>query len=730
MTNEQISFSEIKRLSNIALESGDLNRLQDLLYPLLKEEDKTRSASDNLFIYRTIGRVHREQKKTDEARTAYLQAHSYDPRDFETLNALVEEELTKAPQEVDSNLLMELLIFHRPSLKPNMVMRIFQKIGDAHAASDDLVKARENYEKALDACPGEKDLIDSLMKVSEASGDDKAMAKARERLLASMTSAESRAAFLVSIGDDYHNRKNDEDKALSLYEEALSEYPLCSDAHKRILVISEHKEDWDRCLNALNALIQGTKDEEEKCKNLLKMAWIFKEKINNYRRTIEVFNQVLDIQPNQLDVFQGMIAMQQSQDDYVGIEKSYLSMIARHKDLEPQNTKLLAALYKNLGELRVKQFSNISGAAEAYQEVSNLYPDNVNFHIILAKLYETDDSTLEKAIYENRQILRLAPDKTHSVNDMAKCYRKLGKFDEALCIYRVLNVLQTNDDEGKAIVEKFASNEVPKITEKFTNDIWELIFPESLDRTLVNIFKICAPIIGDRFSNDFATYGIHEKEARIDINENTPFNNTIRNEITALGFGECPLLYRCDKFKGVTNAYFSNRSFLVHSNCLKGRSNKELAFLTAKALLLMRPEYYLLQLGMKNIELILFAIFKTMIPDLKINLDKNQESISKTLAKGLSGEQRSSLSALVDEIFNKRSSKLNTRMFMASVDDFGNRVGLLFCDDPSVIERLLAEESKPLSTRSVRDRNGSLMLWALSEEYLTLRKKLNIALKA
>ncbi len=254
--------------------------------------------------------------------------------------------------------------------------------------------------------------------------------------------------------------------------------------------------------------------------------------------------------------------------------------------------------------------------------------------------------------------------------------------------------------------------------------------PDSLDRTLVNIFKIRAPIIGDKFSNDFSFYGIHEKEARIDINENIPFNNTIRNEISALGFGECPLLYRCDKFKGVTNAYFSERSFLVHSNCLKGRSYKELAFMTAKALLLMRPEFYLLQQGMKNIELILFAIFKTIIPDLNITLDKNQEMLSKTLSKGLSGEQRSSLSSLVDEIFNKRSSKLNTRMFMASVDDFGNRVGLLFCDDPSVIEKLLAEESKPLSTRSVRDRNGSLMLWALSEEYLKLRKKLDIALKA
>jgi hypothetical protein len=46
-----------------------------------------------------------------------------------------------------------------------------------------------------------------------------------------------------------------------------------------------------------------------------------------------------------------------------------------------------------------------------------------------------------------------------------------------------------------------------------------------------------------------------------------------------------------------------------------------------------------------------------------------------------------------------------------------------------IVEKMLAEESKPISTRSVRERNGSLMVWALSENYLTLRKKLNIDLK-
>ena len=72
---------------------------------------------------------------------------------------------------------------------------------------------------------------------------------------------------------------------------------------------------------------------------------------------------------------------------------------------------------------------------------------------------------------------------------------------------------------------------------------------------------------------------------------------------------------------------------------------------------------------------------------------------------------------------------LNIRLFTESVEDLGNRVGLLFCDDPSIIEAMLKEEAKPISTRPLIERVGSLLMWALSEDYIELRKQLNIAFK-
>lgn len=730
MVNEQKTFSEIERLSKIALEAGDLMKLQNMLLPLLREDDRSRSASENLFIYRTLGTIYEEQGHHAESLLAYAQAHGYDARDFETLNVLVDDELKKDAGQADERKLLELMIFHREMLKPALVARMFKAMGDARREKGELAKARDFYEKALDVRPGDMDLINAMIQVSEASGDESALKASREKLLGSMTAPESRAAVLVSIGDDCLNRLKDENKALLLYEEALSECRQSSAALGRILVIAERAGDWERALHALSSLIRACDDEDDKCKYLLKKAWIFKEKIADPRKAIDIFNEVLDIRPAQIDVFQGIVSMLQAQKDFLGIETNFERMIERQRHVSPLNVKLMAVLCKNLGELRLKQLNNIRGAAQAYKVVSDLYPDNVNFHAILAKLYALNDDQLADAVRENREILRLAPDKLEAVADLAKCYRRMEKFDESLCIYRVLGVLGMADEEGRAIVGKFADQDMPSVETRLTAEHWKRICPKTLDGNLARILRIVSPIIGVEFMDDFDTYGIG-KNAQTDIDDNSLFSNILRAQSQVLGFAEVPHVFRCNALQGVSNAYFSQRSLLVNPNCFSNRSARDIAFAVGRALLLMRPDFYLLGRGIQVIEKIFLTVFKTICPQLNIELDKNMKKVSRTLDFNISASDRAALSDLIFD-FQRKGEQLNIRLFAESAEDFANRVGLLFCDDPTVIERVLGEEDpkRRISMRSARDRVGSLLVWALSEDYLTLRKSLGIALSA
>lgn len=720
--NEQ-NISEIEKLSKIALESGDLSKLQSLLLPLVKEEDSTRSASENLFVYRTLGTLYREQNQMSEAHLAYEQAYSYDARDLETLEVLVEEELKKAPEEMDTSRLMTLLIFHRDTLKPTAVMRLYKALGDVHAAKGDLMLARDCYEKGLIAKPGEMALINALLKVSEESGDEQAIIKSREKMLETLTTPESRAAVLVSIGDDY-TRKNDEAQALMMYEEALAECAESRAALQHIVVIAGHNKDWERALDTLYRLVKITREDDEKCKYLVQIAWIFKE-LGNTKRTIQVFNEILDIRPDQMPVFNKMISMLQEQNDLDAEDANIARMIERMKANDIN--KGINKLYKRLGEIRLSR-NDIKGAIEVYRDLSKLYPNDKDPHLMLSKLYMQSDDTLEDAIRENREVLRIAPDVLEAVTALAKCYTRLEKLDESVCIYRVLDVLNLTDAEGKQIVANFADNDLPAINSRIPDDLWRLILPKTLDLSLVRILQICTPHITHLFENKLSDYKIHEKEARIDTNANSMFVNIFRNTAKALNYAEIPLLYRCE-ISGITNAYQDSRSLLVHSNFLTRRTPQEIAFATAKSLMLLRSEYYMLQYcGFQGLQQIVEAIFKTICPALNISLNETQQEISKRLDQKLTEAERNIIIARIQEI-TKRNMTLNVRLFIESVEDLGNRVGLLFSDDLSIIENMLKEESKPISMRPLIERIGSLLMWALSEDYIELRKQLDIAFK-
>jgi hypothetical protein len=206
------------------------------------------------------------------------------------------------------------------------------------------------------------------------------------------------------------------------------------------------------------------------------------------------------------------------------------------------------------------------------------------------------------------------------------------------------------------------------------------------------------------------------------------FSEAFRGASKALGFAQIPAAYRCDKFKGVLNAYLSEPSFVVNSNMLAGRTSREIAFVTAKALTLLRPEFYLLPIGVRPLDLILKTITKVVCPNFKFELDKNASKVAKHLSSKLSDDDRKTLTTLVEEMINSGTAP-NLKLFMESVEDLSNRVGLVFCDDPSVFEKMLVEESRPISARAVRDRMGSVLLWALSEDYAALRRKLGVTLK-
>ena len=670
--------------------------------------------ADSPVIEKALAAAAQQFEAIDAAMAGYNQPHICDPADVQALFGCVRDELQKPAGEADASVFVSFLVFHRSQIKPSLSAHLMQALSVGYQAANEILRAR------LMAGADVNSLADALSQAGD-------IQTACTELETGMECDEARAGVYIAAGDVCLINLSDNAQALEMYEKALEKDAGSVAANQRVFAIADFNGDWNRVFTALDALIAKSHAAERKARYLIRAASIFNDKLKNPNRAVQVFNQALDLCPLYFDVYNRILGIEQSRNDVMGIEMNDIVMIDRIRALENQSIPL-AFLYKHIGEIRLGTLHDMSGALEAYRGLSALFPQNVALHEVVARLAETDDAYVDTAIAEYRRILAIVPDEYGFLEDLARSYRRAGKFDESLCTYRALVALGAGSDEAREIVSKFADMGIPRLTEQLPDHLWRYIIPPTLDGAMAQLLKMSTKIIADMFSNDFSTYRINEKSARIDTSADTIFNTTIRNETHALGFAEVPELYRCDRYTGVTNAYFTTRSFLIHPNCLTGRSSHELAFMTAKSLLLMRPEYYLLQLGAQNVELIVRAIFKTIQPALNIELDKNQTQVSKMLVGSLTAEQSAPFAELVRDILNRNA--MNAALYMESVEEFANRIGLLFCDDPMVVEGLLAEESRPISSRPVRERVESLMRWAVSEEYFKLRRCLDINLRA
>ena len=641
-------------------------------------------------------------------------SQEYDPRDAQAAFEAFRQEVQKSPDAVDACILVEFLTFHRAQIKPSLSGHIFKTLSNAYRESNDALAS-------MDIAAEDGNRLAAA--VQKATDDGKDIRELCDELLGKMNSPDTRAGLFIGIGDHYLVNCGNEAEATEFYTQALNEKIDSVAALQRLLAIAEHANDWTQAVEQVQTLIMSVNDDAARIKYMLKQAWIESTMLNDTNNAVKHLREVLSIDPSNMDAFVRIAGIFEKQGKFESLKLLIAKLTSSKK---AQYINYAAAICKKFGDQMLAK-DDIEGASEAYQLATDLLPKNIGLHTVLAKLYESDEMTLEKAVVENRRILAYTLEHPTAMQDLARCYRALGKFDESLCTYRVLNALDPQNEEAKTIVDKFADKDI-QITQKMPDEVWYHIIPSSLDNSIVQIMKYCTKIIGDMFSNDFSTYKINERDSHIDISADTTFNNTIRNQTEALGFAEVPLLYRCDRFSGVTNAYFTNRSFLIHPNCLSGRTHKELAFMTAKALLLMRPEFYLLQLGPHNVELILRTIFQTIKPSLGLELDKNQMQVSNYLLSALTPELYKVLAGLVKDVYDRNA--FNPSLFVESVEDFANRTGLLFCNSISVVEQLLTEESNAISNRTPNERLRSLIIWAISEDYFAVRQKLNIALKA
>ncbi len=716
------------------LRDGDKRAALGVVQGMLAVPDTARRLAENLFLYGLYGRLTAEHGEPAAARDALQRAFELDPRDREILTRYGDLlEASDGSLDLLFQVSRNLLLHHRRALTAAETGAVYRRLGRYRAERGDLERARVLFERSLDANPADRDALDLLLKTVEAEGDPERVIKVRQRLLEQMRDPAGRAMLRVAIGDDYLSRLGDVHRAMEAWEASIQEHPSAA-ALTRLAKLAIEREDWERAVTTYVRMGDTLEATQDRAEAWLQAGKIYRHHMWNLDKAAEAFEKTLEHDPARLEAFQEMTALLIEGEAWDRLRAAYEHMIARAQRAEVRDKELIGALHRNLGHLLQTHLDDKDAAEQAYRAAIDLHPGNVELLERLADLYasygEDNQEKLEQALAVNQRLLDLYPERAELLERVGILCLRLKRFDPALCIFRAMAITGTLDDRARAFVESHNSHVLRPLNQNLNEGFFrEHLLAADHDHVVSEIMSIAKEALVLLLAHDLEHYDLRPKH-RIDKRDGLMFNTIYHTIAARLGFSDSPQVYERAGMQGMVNGSLYPPAFLVGSELLSGRSEKEVAFTVAKQLALFRDPSFLVQLRpVRDLQVIFFTLVKLFRPDANIPLNKDMEAVVKAFKK-LKPERFNRLQELMLGLMQS-GQKLNLGALIDSFEDAANRVGLLFCDDLEVCRAMLQTEPSALNPqRTIEERMEPLVRWTTTSAYHTLRQHLGIAIDA
>src|SRR5262249_52658373 len=117
-----------------------------------------------------------------------------------------------------------ILVHHRDSQREGDIVDIFFRLGQIKLRLGERKKALNMFEKALEVDPGHRETLQAVVELQAQVNDCEAVIHAKRSLMNS-AEGEERFKLLDEIGDIYHERLQNPQKAITAYLEAIELKP-------------------------------------------------------------------------------------------------------------------------------------------------------------------------------------------------------------------------------------------------------------------------------------------------------------------------------------------------------------------------------------------------------------------------------------------------------------------------------------------------------------------------
>jgi tetratricopeptide (TPR) repeat protein len=649
-----------------------------------------------------------------------------------------------------------ILVQHRDGQDEADVVRIYNRLGQVRQNLGERKKALNMFEKALEIDPTHRETLQSVIDLQTAQGDWEAVVHAKRGLMQTAKEKE-KVQLLSEIGSVYYEKLQNPQKATAAYLEALEAAPEDHQLLQKILDLYTETKQWKKVVETIERFVALENDPVRRGAYYHAAATICRDELKSLDEAVDYYNKALDsffgdpaklseqMLPRALKSFEAIDKVLTTKRDWKAQERAYRAMLKRLPQQPiPMFQKLQVGLLDGLGEIyrsRLKQYQSAAGAFEIAQSMdpdNAMRADGTDRAEILAELYlVAGPDYTDKAVQQHMLMLRKEPFKYDSYKALRKIYMDSHQYDKTWCVCNTLAFLKKADPDELQFFEQYKPRGLVKAKNMMTPDTWaKLVHPDE-NRYISAIMGACWQGVAVMKAFPHKDFGIKRKDRRQLQGDPLMFSKLFYYVAQVLNV-PLPEVFIVEDNKAadiqLANAIEKNElcpSFVVRPHLLQGKSEREVAFLSARRLTFMRPEYYLKMLLPTNTELkvvVLSAIAMLqprfpVPPDMVATVQQYVAEMQKRMPPHAMEQL-----GLVVQKFIQAAPEINLAKWGHAVDAVSHRAGFVVCGDLEVAARMVSAEPVVVGGPQVKDKIKELVLYSISEEFFAVRAQMGLTI--
>lgn len=695
-----------------------LSRTQELTPELAR--DVSVKAGDAFSKLREFGKAQR----------AYLTARASAPNDRQVQERVASVTFDSGSFDEAAELYRSVIKNFGNALVGHERGEVVYRLGESLRLSGALDEAIAPLEEAVSLLADAAEPARSLRTLyGQKSNWKKAVAVAEKRL--EHARDDERYELLVALGDIYNEQLSNREAASKSYVEALEIRADDRNLLTKLMGVYSTNKDWSKLVEVILRIAELVDDPRMLTKYFNTAAQICHRELGRFEESADYYEQALEHDPSLTASFAALVDVLTHVQNWNRLVDAYKSHLRRAAStLTPQQR---AQYLDAVGEILHHRLERTDEAVDAYEQALQLDPENRKRTEVLAEIYGADPSrNVLKAAAAHRVLIARNPYRVESYQALRRVFTEAKRADEAWCVCQALRCMNMAEPEEDSFFKKHRARAPSTSREFFTEEVWRThLLHSSQDPMLTGIFAVLTPAVVGVRAQTHAQFGVKTEAKRAADKDPAAMAQMLHY---AAGVAQIPLpdvYYREQDAGGLSFMFTSPPSIGLGKGALAGGPGQALAFVAGRHLTYYRNGHFLRQLipTGTGLRAWLLAAIKSVVPQFPVPADM-QASVDEHLgaiAKYVVGPQNEQLKSQVSKLL-QAAPELDLKRWVAGVDLAADRVGFVLANDLEISLAIVRASPEDSSSIPQKERMAELQLYAVSEEYMALRKTLGITI--